>query len=113
MQPDFTATSGKNVSFKCRSNEPIHWKTVWQIQQNLVDALAFNSNMHYFGYAETELPKTGSYYDVQIDLIKVNYLYVGFYYCIKNSAALSNLDTQLENNLASKIYLFVQGLDFQ
>lgn len=115
MAPDVTVKNSENVTFHCRSNEPIHWELAWTAQMEEVTASASNSNEHYnglFHYVQTELPTAGNCYEIQLNLINVNYFFVGFYYCIKNSSASSNLETKLQNNLASKIYLFVQGLDF-
>lgn len=46
---------------------------------------------------------------------QVDYSYVGYYHCVKNhteTAIDESLDTLVENGLASRIYLFVDGSIF-
>lgn len=46
----------------------------------------------------------------ELELIGVNYTYVGYFYCVKNSSEIDAiLKTLVQNSQASKIYLFVDG----
>lgn len=50
-------------------------------------------------------------YESIIELPHVDFTFVGFYHCVKNSSeADGNLDTLVDNSLASSIYLFVEGM---
>lgn len=49
-------------------------------------------------------------YESVLELSQVDYSYVDYYYCVKNVSNFdTKIDTLLENNQASKIYLFVEG----
>lgn len=48
-------------------------------------------------------------YESILELPAVDYLYVGYYYCVKNATVEEHLDTLVETGQASHIYLFVEG----
>lgn len=50
-------------------------------------------------------------YETTLELTNVTYRYVGYYYCVKNSSDPDDsLEVLLENEQASRIYLFVEGM---
>lgn len=89
--------TGVNVTFKCRSDEPIHWRPPWNDSKN-----KYRSIFHQF-YDE-------EYYEAHLSLVHANHSLVGHYYCAKNASSKSNLQTQFQHRLASRIYLFVKGI---
>lgn len=49
-------------------------------------------------------------FESTLELPRVDYMYVGFYHCVKNSTKSdANLETLVRNNEASSIYLFIEG----
>lgn len=49
-------------------------------------------------------------YESVLELSQVDYSYVDYYYCVKNSSGFeTNVDTLVKNKQASNIYLFVEG----
>lgn len=91
-----SAFNGDNVRFKCISDEPIHWH------------LPRNYSMANFNITQLVLQKQ-NVYETHLQLFDVNHEFVGFYYCVKNASTDSNLQTQFQNNLVSKVYLFVDS----
>lgn len=94
---DFFAKSGANYTLKCISDEPIHWRLSANQQEN----------NHQISHSELSPP---NHYETHLNLINVNHRFVGLYYCAKNSSENANLQTQFQNRLASKIYVFVSGI---
>lgn len=95
-ESDLFADKDANYTLKCMSDEPIHWRLSTNQQKNnhRIEQLDLN---------------TPNYYETHLHLINVNHRFVGLYYCAKNSSANANLQTQFQNRLASKIYVFVSG----
>lgn len=94
----------------CYSFAPITWSFPWNNEnQQLCDS-----------------PPEGNYtityhfnifdgvHEAKLSLFGVNYQFVGFYYCIKYSSYFkaSADENSLQNNLASRIHLYVEGNTF-
>lgn len=90
------AQKNENVTLKCFSDEPILW-LLSEKQQ---------TNSHQITQSKSQ-----NIYETHLDLFSVNHKFVGFYYCVKNSSLDSNLQTKFVNQLASKIYVFVDGMN--
>lgn len=91
---ELVAYKGKTVTIKCISDEPVQWR-LSNKQRNNKHVIAFK-----------EWPEQNSY-EAQLDLINVDFKFAGFYYCVKKSSFNSKLQTQFQNNLASKIHLHI------
>lgn len=66
-----------------------------------------SSEVHYSYNQNNAYP-----YEVIIELPHVDYTYVGFYHCVKNSSEVDvSLDALVDNSQASNIYLFVEGMN--
>lgn len=48
-------------------------------------------------------------YESKIDLINIDFTFVGFYYCVKNASKNNDYSNLVKNKQASQIYLFVYG----
>lgn len=92
----FHAQKYQNITLKCLSDAPIQWR-LWRNQEK-------------FDHRITQIELNDqNIYETHLDLFNVTHKFIGFYYCIKNSSVNSNLQTQFQNHLASKIYVFVSG----
>lgn len=58
---------------------------------------------------ESYNPNNENPYQSILELPNVDYLYVGYYYCVKNATVDEHLDTLVDTGQASNIYLFVEG----
>ncbi|XP_031631901.1 vascular endothelial growth factor receptor 1-like isoform X3 [Contarinia nasturtii] len=100
-EADITKLPSENVKFTCQSTEPIRWQTHEEFYLNRHTI----TDMHHEGaeYA----------YESVLELIQIDYTYVGYYYCVKNSSVSDtndreSLETLIESGHASRIYLFVE-----
>lgn len=91
-----TSSKGDNVIFKCISDEPIHWN------------FRRNHSTTNYNITQLELHKQ-NLYETHLQLLNVDHEFVGFYYCVKNASTDSGLQTQFQNNLVAKAYLFVDS----
>lgn len=90
------AQKHQNITLKCLSDAPIQW--------------LLSENQEKMDHRTTQFELNDqNIYETHLDLFNVTHKSLGFYYCIKNSSANSNLQTQFQNHLASKIYVFVSG----
>lgn len=78
------------------------YKNKWFLMQ---DEFIGNYNIHDSFDQQSNYPHRSV-----LELIEVNYTYVGFYYCVKNISEVdASLRMLVKNSFASKIYLFVDG----
>lgn len=67
----------------------------------------FTGNYHIY---ESFNQQTEYTHQSVLELIGVQYTYVGYFYCVTNSSEVnSSVKTLVKNNQASEIYLFVDG----
>lgn len=138
-EPEVTVLPSENANFTCQSTEPVHWRffvsavdfsccSILPLICNSFDVVfstlpnhslnctiiisfihkqeGFESiyNIHESYNQNNEYP-----YQSILELPNVNYLSVGYYYCVKNATVDEHLDTLVDSGQASNIYLFVEG----
>lgn len=132
-ESDVTVLPSENVNFTCQSTEPVHWRFFVSAVYVTIDSIfvwrfffLFCRIIHWItlllfiffkqdGF-ESKYDIHESYnqnneypYQSILELPAVDYLNVGYYYCVKNATVDEHLDTLVDTGQASHIYLFVEG----
>lgn len=120
-ETDVTVLPSENYSFSCQSSEPITWTApnVRFFSSYLYFLIRkFRVFIHYLNFQEEEQntdkyeihnSKFGNYFESKLKLKNIDYTFVGYYSCVKQSAASEQIEDAILNNDASQIYLFVDG----
>lgn len=109
---DVTASLNDHIIFECYSNEPVYWIFPWDVdRQHVWEPPAYFSPFLVL----YQFLKEKQLYKAELNLFHVNYKWIGFYYCVKNSSYFygSDVVSPIRNRLASKIYLYVEGTNKQ
>lgn len=53
----------------------------------------------------------GENYESILKLNNIDHSFVGFYYCVKKDAGNTNIEDSFRDGHASRIYLFVEGIE--
>lgn len=106
-----TFSPNTNETITCQSDEPIQWKPfkVFEIK-SIPRGIFFEQYFDgQFDVKYRNLTSDSPKYESILELINIDYTYVGYFYCIKNATQLNTTYGSWKADEASKIYIYVNG----